>query len=192
MKHILSLLSVVIGIGLSGIRAYGEDHGHDHAEENKTTDSHDHGEDDDHEEAEEGGHDHGDEHGDEKNDRFGPGKAILAASKKQGIQLSDVAITTLGVTTAKIDKLTPAGFLQVPLSAAVFYQDEVGVYRFKDGWFKLIEVDVVSKTKNHVIVKNKPKHLGLSSGDRFATSGVPLLRAAELEAWGGSGDGHGH
>jgi hypothetical protein len=127
-----------------------------------------------------------DEHSEEVNtEKFAPGKAITAASKKDGIQLSDKASKTLGLTYVNV---TGGGTFKVPFKSVVFFQDEAGIYRFKNGWHKMIEVEVVSRTATEVIIKTSELH----SGDQIAKEGVPLLRAAELEAWGGSGDGHGH
>ena len=153
-----------------------DEHGHaDHKEEK---DEHGHG----HDEGEEG---HGDHEEEEGGARFGPGKAITAANKKDGIQLSERAVKTLGLGYMNV---SGQGIFKLPFKSAVFFQDEVGVYRLKNGWHKLIEVELVSKTAAEVVVKTSE----INSGDQIAKDGVPLLRAAELEAWGGSGDGHGH
>ncbi len=118
--------------------------------------------------------------------RFGPHKAITAANKKDGIKLSPSALKTLGIESFTLRGNTNRQTL--PLKAVVFFQDELGVYRMKDGWFKLIEVSLISKTSTEAIILSDI----LKSGDHITLNGVPLLRAAELEAWGGSGDGHGH
>ncbi len=128
---------------------------------------------------------HGDHDEEEGGARFGPDKAITAANKKDGIQLSEKAAKTLGLSYVAA---SGDGTFKLPFKTAVFFQDEVGVYRLKNGWHKLIEVQLISKTMSEVVVKTSE----LKSGDQIANDGVPLLRAAELEAWGGSGDGHGH
>lgn len=156
-----------------------DEHGHEHGKEEKEEKGHGHG----HDEGEEEGH--GDHEEEEGGTRFGPGKAITAANKKDGIQLSEKAVKTLGLSYVAA---TGAGTFKLPFKTAVFFKDEVGVYRLKNGWHKLIEVQLISKTTSEVVVKTSE----LNSGDQIAKDGVPLLRAAELEAWGGSGDGHGH
>lgn len=171
-----------------------EKHGHDHSDGEEEHD--DHEEKDEHghgkEKKEEAhGHGHGEEegHGDHEEEeggaRFGPGKAITAANKKDGIQLSEKAVKTLGLNYISV---TGDGIFKIPVKSAVFFKDEVGVYRFRHGWHKLIDVELVSKTATEAVVKTSE----IKSGDQIAKDGVPLLRAAELEAWGGSGDGHGH
>ena len=136
-------------------------------------------------------HEDGEEHeeeGEEEEEtggRFGVGKAIVAASRKTGIQLSEKAVKSLGLSYTKLEGGSP---FKVPLKCVVFFQKEVGIYRFKNGRYKLVEVELLSKTSTEATVKASE----LTSGDQIVKDGVPLLRAAELEAWGGSGDGHGH
>lgn len=129
---------------------------------------------------------HGD-HEEEENDsaRFGPTKAITMANKKDGFKLSEKAIKMLGISYIAVNG---NGTFKVPAKSVAFFQDELGVYLFKDGWHKLIEVELVSKNQTEIVIKTEE----LKTGDQIANDGVPLLRAAELEAWGGSGDGHGH
>lgn len=158
-----------------------DDHGDEKSAEKEGAHGHE-GKEEGHGDHEEGGHEEEEEGG----ARFGEGKAITAGNKKDGIQLSAKAVQTLKLAHAPVQ--SSGGNFKVPFKSAVFFQDEVGVYRFKDGWYKLIEVELVSKNSTEVVVKTSE----LKSGDQIVTSGVPLLRAAELEAWGGSGDGHGH
>lgn len=115
----------------------------------------------------------------------GPGKAIPQADKKQGFQLSLSAVQTLGI---KFQTIQSQGIHRLPTQALVRFQDESGVYRFKEGWFKLIEIHPLSQSASEITVKTDE----IQSGDQVVITGVPLLRVAELEAWGGSGDGHGH
>lgn len=134
---------------------------------------------------EHGGDEHGEEEGEEGGSRFGPGKAIMAANRKDGIKLSETAIKTLGLSYQPI---SGEGKFSVPAKSAVYSKDELGVYRYRDGWFKFIDVELINKTDAVVMIKTSE----LKSGDQIVKDGVALLRAAELEAWGGSGDGHGH
>lgn len=114
----------------------------------------------------------------------GPGKAVTAASPKTGLQLSEKGVRTLGLRTAAIGKAP----FRVPVSALVYFQSEVGVYRLKEGWFKLVEITVVQKNASEATVSSEE----LAPGDTLVVSGVGGLRVAELEAFGGSGEGHGH
>lgn len=158
-----------------------DEHGHAHDEEESGKDEH--GEEEGH--GDEHGHGHGEEE-EEGGARVGPGKAITAASKKDGIKLSDKAIQTLGL---RYQQIKSEGAHKLPAKAVVYFQGEMGVYRLRNGFFKLIEeIALTSKTSTEVTVKTAQ----IKSGDQVVIDGVPLLRAAELEAWGGSGDGHGH
>lgn len=142
------------------------------------------------EHEDEHGDKHGDEHGDHEEEegsgRIGPGKAIIAVSKKDGFQLSKSAVKTLGLSYLPVSESGKG--IRLPASCAVYFLDEVGIYRLRNRWFKLIEVELVSNDSREVQIKTDE----LKSGDEVVKSGVPLLRAAELESQGGSGDGHGH
>lgn len=155
-----------------------EPHGDEKEHEHSKKEAHD-----DHA-AEEGHSDH-EEEGEEGGSGVGPGKAITAASKTQGIQLSEFAVKTLGLKTAPI--VAPSNHRLSP-GALVKFQNEAGVYRLRGGWFKLIEGKLLSLSATEALFQSNE----LRPGDQIVIEGVPLLRVAELEAWGGSGDGHGH
>ncbi len=166
-----------------------QEHKHNESDGKDTEEKHDHGE-QEHAHNEEG-EERGDEHVHEEHEeeecggRVGPTKAIVEASKKTGIKLSEKAIKALDITTEPINSQNTH---KLPLKSLVHFQEEVGVYRQREGWFKLIEVEVLSKNSTEVTVKTQ----NIKPGDDVAVTGVALLRVAELEAWGGSGDGHGH
>lgn len=205
--RLIALMIVGVALGFSPTlwasksrapeKKHGSEKGHDHDEHAEEEGHDEHGEEENHggknshahgegKEKDEHGHGHGDhEEEEEGGSRFGPGKAITAANKKDGIQLSEKASKTLGLSYVTV---SGNGTFRVPLKSVVFSQDEVGIYRFKAGWHKLLDVELVSKTASEAVIKTPE----LNSGDQIAKDGVPLLRAAELEAWGGSGDGHGH
>jgi len=174
-----------------------DEHGHEdekeekdeHAHPAKKGDEHAHGaeKEDEHGHAEEEGedeHGHGDGHEEEGSSRIGPDKAITAASKKDGIQLAEKAVKRLAL--ASVEAKGPAP--RVPSKSLVFYQGETGVYRLRNGWYKLVDVKVTERGATDSVVRSSE----LQGGDRIVSEGVPLLRVAEMEAWGGSGDGHGH
>lgn len=110
----------------------------------------------------------------------GEGKAIVAADAKTGLKLSEAAAKTLGLKTMEAAR-------RVPASALVYFHDEVGVYRLRGGWYKLVEVEIVSKGREVVIETDE-----LKPGDRIVVAGAALLRVAELDAFGGEEAGHGH
>lgn len=142
---------------------HGKDEHHDHDEKSEHKDKHqgDEHKHDDHDEHSE----HGEE--EESTGGVGPGNAVTAADEHDGIKLSDKAQKAIGLKTET--------FISgdVMKSALVFHQDKVSVYRFKDGWFKLISVTE------------------LKSGDQIVVSGAALLRVAELDAFS-TETGHSH
>lgn len=143
---------------------------------------------DDHEDHKSQAPEHGEAHKDEEaqSPGVGPGKAIPEANHEKGFRLSDTAVKTIGVKTSAIQ--VGAAGATVPKQALVFFQGEVGVYRVKDGWHKLIEVQIASRGKDTVSLRAGE----LKSGDQIAIEGVALLRVADLDASGGNEEGHGH
>jgi hypothetical protein len=122
---------------------------------------------------------------DEARASTGPGKAVVEVDKSKGIHLSEKAIQTLGLSTIPV---TTGKLLVLPASCAVYSQNEVGVYRLRNGWFKLIEVQLLSKKTPEISFKTSE----FSQGDRVVNRGAALLRVAELETSGGAGDDDGH
>ena len=112
----------------------------------------------------------------------GPGKAILEATKKEGLRLSEKALKNLEVVTAPIPS---SGSLRLSLSSLIYSQSEVGVYRLRTGWFKYIEVKIISKTPTEAIVRTSE----LRPSDQVAISGGDLLKLADLNVWSGDEGG---
>lgn len=134
------------------------------------------------------GHGQGEAHEHEEEEpsaSVGPGKAITHATKKSGIQLSQSAVQTLGL---KLQTVQTRGIHIVPKKAVARFQDEAGVFRLRDGWYKLVEITPLPQSETQCTVKTDD----IQPGDQIVIEGAHLLRVAELEAWGGSGDGHGH
>ncbi|MDX6769041.1 MAG: hypothetical protein SF051_05875 [Elusimicrobiota bacterium] len=152
----------------------GEKHAEDHKKEGAPAkDEH---------EGEEG---HGEEHGEEEeaSPNVGPGKGVEAFGH-EGMKLSAKAAASLGFKTSPI---AGNGAVKVPVSALVFFQDEVGVYRSRGGWIKLVEVELAERTKRDAIVRSKE----LKPGDQLVVAGAAAIRVIELDLT--SGDvGHGH
>lgn len=132
-------------------------------------------------EGEEG---HGEEHGEEEaSPNVGPGKGVEAFGH-EGMKLSAKAATSLGLKTSPI---AGSGAVKVPASALVFFQDEVGVYRSRGGWIKLVEVELGDRTRRDAVVRSKE----LKPSDQLVVAGAAAIRVIELDLT--SGDvGHGH
>ena len=60
----------------------------------------------------------------------------------------------------------------------VYHGQDVGVYSYRDGWFKLTDVEVAQKSSAEVALKTPE----IAPGDRLVRWGVSLLRVAEMEA----------
>lgn len=125
------------------------------------------------------------EHEEEGGDRTGPGKAVLEASAERGMRLSEPASKRIGVKTVPVGK-EPVH--RLPVAALVVSEEEVGVYRLREGWFKHVDVEVVSRERGSAVVRSGD----LAAGDRVVVAGAPLLRVAELDVLGGEGADHGH
>ncbi len=146
-------------------------HDHDHKEEKKEKDGEpghheDHEDPKDHEGEAAGEKEHGHDE-EESTGGVGPNNAVTAADEHDGIKLAPKAVQFIGLKTAAYDGHT------IPSTALVFYQTEVGIYRLRDGWFKLVPAK------------------DLRAGDQIVIEGVGLLRVAELDAFSGE-VGHSH
>jgi len=173
MKHkfFISSFLFLLSAPLHNLLAEGDDSHHAEA-------GHDHEKHDEHaEDKSESGH--GDE--EESTGGVGPNNAVTAADEHDGIKLSEKAIQTIGLKTESWNGKSVSG------QTIVYHQDKTSVYRLKDGWYKLVPVTIISKTDNLVHITATE----LVSGDLIATSGVGLLRVADLDAFSGE-VGHSH
>ena len=118
---------------------------------------------------------------DKKKISTGGAKAIVGYTEAEGIRLSEMGVKTFGIATAP---LRGQGPFQVSQSSLVYFQDHVGVYRFKSGAYKLILVQIAGRAGPDQLVKAE----GLAAGDVIVTTGAPLLRVAEMQALFGSGE----
>lgn len=106
----------------------------------------------------------------EASSNVGPGKAVTAADPERGFKLSEAAVRRLGIKTQALR----AGAMAIPQDSIVHSREETGVYRVRDGWFRLVD-------------PRKPE--ALQPGDEIVVVGMGLVRVAELAAFE-SGDGH--
>jgi len=135
------------------------------------------------------GEDHKDEEKHEENKEgeeksvggVGKNNAVTAADEHTGIQLSEKAIALIQL------KMETYGAQAISKNALVYYQDQVGVYRFRETWFKLIPVQILNREAEKVSILSAD----LKPGDQIVTQGTGLLRAAELDAFS-SEAGHSH
>ena len=115
----------------------------------------------------------------------GPERAVTAADPKRGIQLAEKAIQALQLKT----RLISGDTFDLPREAIVASREETGVYRLRDGWFRLIHGDI---SGTGITVRFQPEHAAdLRAGDAVVIEGAGLLRVADVAAFEGGG-GHHH
>jgi hypothetical protein len=103
------------------------------------------------------------------------GKAVYEISAEKGMKLTKAALENIEVKTVKITE----GFeASVPLSSLVQFQDQLGVYRVREDWFKLIKVEVIKKNYQSAQI-----HGDFLPGDSLVIEGASLLRISELDAF---------
>lgn len=181
-----------------------EDHDHDHsshsgheslegpmkAEVKKEHDHEhgDHGGHDDHDDHdEEAGHDdhgHGHGHGHGGGKAIGAGKAIVEVDEEKGFKLSPEASKTLKI---KLSKVVGSKF-KISKSTLVTSKNIKGVYRLREGFFKLLPVKITKEVKGGYMVEV----LGVKSTDQIVVSGVGLLRVTDVYSTDKSEYGHAH
>ena len=163
-----------------------DDHkGHDHGSKEKHAD---HARHDDHKGHDDHGgeDDHGHGHGHGGGKAIGAGKAIVKVDEKLGFKLSSIAIQNLKLELKSVSgkKLTVAS------STVVKSKNLVGVYRFKDGFFKFLNAKVIKNNKKSKTMVISVKDLNF--GDQIVTKGVSLLRVSDVYSTDKSEYGHSH
>jgi hypothetical protein len=113
----------------------------------------------------------------------GPGKAVVEASPVNGMRLSDAAVKTLGLTFQEIETTT---IHHVPAQSIVYHQADIGIYRLREGWIKLVDVEIAKKSPTEVTIKTRE----LKPRDQIAVRGVSLLRVTELDVTTVGGGDH--
>lgn len=112
-------------------------------------------------------------------DRIGPGKAVIAANEKEGIKLSNKAVKGLELKYAPVN----GSQITVERNALIKFQDFLAVYRLRDGWFRMIEIEPKFQG-NHAVFSSKD----LQPGDQIVVSNGALLRVVELDVFGPEAD----
>ncbi len=131
---------------------------------------------------ENGGHEHAH---DEGGASVGPEKGILAASEEEGIQLSPEATKNFELQFAKLEGSGP---WNIPESAHLFAGEEVNLFRFRNGFYKRVDFNVVNRSGSRITVTSNE----LKPGDAIVIQGIGFLRIAEISAFGGTPEGHSH
>lgn len=153
----------------------GHDHGKDAHDDHK---GHDHDEGEHEEDADHEGHDHG------GGKSIGKGKAIEEVDEQKGFKLSKEAIKTLKLKLKTVDGDT----FEVSKKTLVASKGDKGVYRFRAGFFKLLNAKIIKETSSGYQLKVK----GVDFGDQIVVNGVGLLRTTDIYSTDKSEYGHSH
>lgn len=121
----------------------------------------------------------------EENSKIGPEKGILKADEYLGFILSPEAIRNFEIKTLK---LSGAGPWLVPTNARMLSQNEVNLFRIRNGFIKRIDFKTHSNQGATLNVSSSD----LSAGDEIIIHGMGFVRIAELAAFGGTPEGHSH
>ena len=116
--------------------------------------------------------------------KVGADKGITEAHENEGFKLSPEALKNFDLKYASVT----GAVVQIPSSARVTTGEEVNLYRARDGFFKRIDFQVVKAGSQTISVKSED----LRQGDQVVIQGHGFLRIAELAAFGGVADSHGH
>jgi hypothetical protein len=183
MKNILLIINILI-LGLGSVAKGTEDHDH---KEKEIKNEHDHKDGDKHKEEKKSGHDHGKKHEDEENEggkNVGPNKGVTSIDEENGFTLSDEARKKFSIET---EMVTGSGPWNFPESALLLTGEEKNIYRFRNGYFKRIDIQIFEKNGSQVYL-NSPE---LKNGDSVVVKGVGFIRTAELDVTSGE-SGHHH
>lgn len=119
------------------------------------------------------------EEGGAAKDRIGPRKAVVAANQKQVFKLSEKALKTLELELMPIENSR----ILVPRNALIQFQDFAAIYRLRDGWFRIVEVEPAMSGERAMFSSKEFK-----PGDKVVVKNGSLLRVVELDVFGPEAD----
>jgi hypothetical protein len=114
------------------------------------------------------------EHGVEENKSIGKGKAVEAIDKNNGFKLSKEAMGTLGLKYVNVE--WPE--FRIIKGALVVSQGKNSIYRFRKGFFKLMDAKVLKELDGFYIVNVR----GIERGDQIVTEGIGYLSVTDIYA----------
>ncbi len=115
-----------------------------------------------------------------KKGRVGPGKAVVEASEKEGLRLSEKALKNLEL---KFQSVEGKSTLVVPAASLVHFQDFSAVYRERAGWFKMVEVEPVIRGSSASFTSKD-----ILPGDHIVIKNSGLIRVIDLDVFGPEAD----
>ncbi len=152
-----------------------------------SADDHDHKHDHEHAEGEEassGEHEH--EHGAEENlNKVGPDKGVVKASESLGFMLKDKVERNFSIAK---QKLPDQGPFVIPTTALLLSGMEKKVFRYRNNYWKAVNVEITRKSAEQSIIKSTE----LAAGDSIAITGVGFLKIIEQSVFGPAIEGHVH
>lgn len=112
------------------------------------------------------------EHHEEANSGVGPDKGITEKNEKDGFKLSPEAMKTIAFQTINYQSET----FEIAKKALVQTKDDKSIFRLRDGWLKRIDVQVLRKNQDSVLIKVSE----FKVGDKIVVSEVGYLRMVEV------------
>lgn len=103
---------------------------------------------------------------------IGPGNAVEAYEEARGFTLSAAAIKRIGIKTRP---LPAAGEINLPAAAVVRSRGATGVYRRREGWFKLVPAEVSAAAPGFRV-----RAKDLRAGDEVVEEGAAILRVTDI------------
>ena len=103
-------------------------------------------------------------------------KAIEAAEMQKGFRLRERAAQALGI---QFGPVSGDSIIVGPMSV-VRFQDFTAVYRRRDGWIKMVEIEGVRESDGRLRFSSKD----FASGDEIALQGASELRVIDMDLWG--------
>lgn len=123
--------------------------------------------------------DHSDEHA------HGEHEEESESEQTEGFKLAPEAVKTFGLKY----RAAPAGSsFTISRKSIYFGLHEQNLYRLREGLFKRIDFQVISKSKTEFKISTSE----LKAGDQIVIEGIGFLRMAELAASGGVSESHSH
>jgi len=127
----------------------------------------------------------GKEGAEEGGSQVGSDKGILEANEASGIKLASSAEKNFEIKRIKV----PAnGVVEIPKKAIVTAVSEVNIVRYRNGFYKRVDFEEIKRTPTTVTIRSND----LKSTDEVVVQGLGFLRVAEISAFGGESEGHGH
>ena len=100
-------------------------------------------------------------------------QAVTSSSEANGFKLSPAAEKMIEVSRQTVSKAEVHTF---PTSAVVEELDKVGIYRFRDSWYKWVPITVISRSDKLITFKSHDLELG----DSVAVGGAALLQVTNM------------